>query len=1032
MKSLSNSKATLTILAFGLAMMAVVRWQEQSALDAARASYRNESRERALDIATTVETNFNTIYSGLRTMARLPSVRTIDRYGRNFSADAHTTVQEIYNNLASQVSMSEVYIVPRDLNPDRVDPATGSLEAPIVTFDELIVGRSGGHRSHEDDELPEIEIFEYRLMRQQAQRLSSSFNNESRVDGLAYPALTGPEVVTCDNTRFDPAHPDDKDRSGLVYSVPFYDGEGAFAGLVSGVMLTAALRELLPDGFYALHNSANQYVAPASQPGPWREAAASIAADRPASDLIYSDVIKLKIADGSGHWTLWAGQPDSLFWSRSDVRAAHTVARTGYLVALLVTLLLLLWWRSQQAHRLHIERINQNLERTVDDRTSELRVALVAAEDAARAKSQFLANMSHEIRTPINGVLGMNEILLRTALDEHQKHCAQTIRDSGTALLGVVNDVLDFSKIEAGMLTLEQQSFDMRELGEDVASLLADSALAKGVTLHVVTPVHLNLWRSGDPARVRQVLTNLIGNAIKFTSQGSVVLRVDNGASDDLLRVTVTDSGIGIAPEDRERIFEAFAQADGGTARRYGGTGLGLSISARLVRLMDGEIGVDSTPGAGSTFWFTARLPLAAPQPASAEPLTLRVLLVDDHALDSEICRGYLASAGCEVESVVNVDAGVARLKAARFDAVIFGHYGNAEVALSALAQLQDKASATPPRKLLSAPLRNRPSHAQTREAGIDGLLVKPLRLRDVRNVLGNAERPATRVEGSLAALNFDGHVLLAEDNLVNQEVARALLEMAGLRVDTVPDGQAAVDAWAGGAYDLIFMDCQMPGMSGYDATAAIRERERLGKRAATPIVALTANSMHGDRERCLDAGMDDYLAKPFTDEQLRGMLKKWLGDTPAVATQEVTAPAVTAHVAASAAGREEAARDEAPLALLNPTALDAMRARERSGRGGLLRRVVDGYLQQSVEHLAMLAKGCVSRDGEAVVFAVHALKSSSAAIGAEQLAALCRGIEVEARGGDLDQACRELPQVTTLHGEVCALLNTHYRADAA
>jgi two-component system sensor histidine kinase/response regulator len=1027
MESLSNSKAVLTILAFGLAVMAVVRWQEQSALDAARTSYRTESRERARDVATAVENNFSAVYSGLRTMARLPSVRAIDRHGRNFSADARTTVQELYNNLATQVSMSEVYIVPHDLDPDRIDAVTGSLEAPIVTFDEMIVGRRGGDSPHAHDELPEIEIFEYRLMRQQAARLKDAFNHESAVKGLTYPALSGPEVLTCDNTRYDPMHPDDKDRSGLVYSVPFYDHDGAFAGLVSGVMLTTVLRELLPGGFYALHNGANHYVAPSRRSGPWRTAGDSIAADRPAPDLIYSDVLKLDIVDGSGRWTLWAGQPDSLFWSRSDVRAAQTVAHTGYLVAALVTLLLLLWWRSQQRHRLHIERMNQGLERTVDSRTRELRVALVAAEDAARVKSQFLANMSHEIRTPINGVLGMNEILLRTSLDEHQKHCAQTIRDSGTALLGVVNDVLDFSKLEAGMLALEQQGFDLRELAEDVIGLLSDSALAKGVTLHVVVPPRLPVGRRGDAARMRQVLTNLVGNAIKFTSHGRVVVRVEEDAGEDRVRVSVTDSGIGIAPEDRERIFEAFAQADGGTARRYGGTGLGLSIAARLVRLMGGEIGVDSTPGSGSTFWFTARLPVESAMMAAGDALGLAVLLVDDNPLDREIGASYLAASGCQVESVADVGQAVASLGTRRFDAVIFGHYGSADVAIAALTEIGARATGVAPRKILAAPLRNRPTHGQSRAAGIDGIWVKPLRLRDVRNILGSAERPSTRGDGGLAATNFDGHVLVAEDNLVNQEVVRALLEMAGLRVDTVPDGQAAVDAWAGGAYDLILMDCQMPGMSGYDATGAIRERERLGKRAPTPIVALTANSLHGDRERCLDAGMDDYLAKPFTDEQLRGVLMKWVGGRSAA-----SATSDTAMPAAPTILTHGPARDAALPVVLDTAALDGMRVRERNGRVGLLRRVVDGYLQQSVEHLAMLSAGCESGDGESVAFAVHALKSSSAVIGAERLAALCRGIEMEARAGSLTMARRELTQVFRLHTEVCELLNTHYRADAA
>ena len=1013
-------------------MMGVVRWQEQSALDAARASYRKESGERALDIATTVEVSFNAIYSGLRTMARLPGVRNISRYGENFSADARTTVQELYNNLASQVSISEVYIVPRDLEPDRFDPLTGENEAPIVTFDQLIVGRKGAETEHEGHEAAETEIFEYRLMKQQAAHFASHFADESRVKGLTYPALTGPEVVTCDNALYDPLNPNDKDRAGLVYSVPFFDLQGQYKGLVSGVVLTSVLRDLLPDGYYALHNGANQYVAPSSKAGPWQEAGAAIAQDRPANSLLYSDVIRLRIPERFGHWTLWAGQPDAVFWSRSDVRNAQAVARIGYLVSALVTLLLLAWWRSLQTYRLHVENINEGLENTVDARTQELRVALEAAEEAARAKSQFLANMSHEIRTPINGVLGMNEILLRTSLDDHQKHCAQTIRDSGTALLGVVNDVLDFSKIEAGMLALEDEVFDLREVAEDVAALLADSALAKGVTVHVAIPATLDTRRCGDAARVRQVLTNLAGNAIKFTAEGRVVIALSAESAPDLLRVAVSDTGIGIAANDKERIFEAFAQADGGTARRYGGTGLGLSISARLARLMGGELGVESTLGQGSTFWFSARLPAAPADQAAAvaPPLGLRVLLIDADAQDSAIGVSHLRSAGCEAEAVSDVDAAITCLRAAHaaghpFEVVIYGHYGNADAGLAVLQQLTASAAVSPLKKILAAPLRNRPSHAAARSAGIAGLLVKPLRLRDIRTVLGDvkSEQPA---DEALGAASFSGHVLVAEDNLVNQEVARALLEMAGLKVDTVPDGQAAVDAWAGGGYDLILMDCQMPGMSGYDATGEIRMRERLGQRARTPIVALTANALLGDRERCLDAGMDDYLSKPFTDEQLRVILLRWLVGSESAPPQAAITPA-TAQVTQDATPAAAPADQEPQEMLFNPLTLDAMRA-----RSGLLKRVVDGYLTQSLEHVAMLGQGCAADDDKTIVFAAHALKSSSATIGAELLASLCRHIETQARSGNLAPARDELAQVITLHSQVCAMLEAQYQEHAA
>jgi CheY-like chemotaxis protein len=369
---------------------------------------------------------------------------------------------------------------------------------------------------------------------------------------------------------------------------------------------------------------------------------------------------------------------------------------------------------------------------------------------------------------------------------------------------------------------------------------------------------------------------------------------------------------------------------------------------------------------------------------------------------------------------VASATAALASLQAAsrRHEVLILGHYGGAQAGLTMLSRLVGQPGGGDLKVILATPLRDRPTHAAAREAGIDGLLVKPLRLRDLRKVLGGQRATKTSADTSHGntGANFSGRVLVAEDNLVNQEVARALLEMAGLSVDTVPDGQAAVDAWAAAGYDLILMDCQMPGMSGYDATAEIRARERLGNCARTPIVALTANSMQGDRERCLDAGMDDYMAKPFTDEQLRVTLLRWLPFDRLVWTETV-----------SAVGPQ----DDLDR-LFNPQALEVLGAGQRTARSDLLRRVVDGYLEQSLEHLAMLSRGLVQGDAAAVAFAAHALKASSATVGAEQLAGHCRDIEDHARDGRLEMACAAIENIGALHAEVCALLRARYVADAA
>ena len=996
------------IVALGALVAVAFHWEERSALNAALEDYRKESRIHTREVARRVESTLSDIYSGLRTMARLPGVRALDPDAQNFTSDAHTTVQEIYNNLAARVSMSEVYLVPRAFDPEAIDPRTGQPQTPSVTFDELIVGRTGGQSHHhaEATEIEEVEIFEYRLMRRQLDFFAARFPNEEQVAGLRYPAHIGPEVVTCDNTRYDPAHPNDADRSGLVYSVPFYGEDGALRGQVSGVILSAVLANLLPGGNHALRHATASYVVGSPEKGPWRTHRAAIERGQPATDLLYTEVVDLAVPDLNGGWQLWAGQPDALFLNRSDVRAAHIVARLGYFATLLVTLLMILWTRAQYAGRQAIEAHNEDLERTVADRTQALRDALATAEEATRAKSQFLANMSHEIRTPINGMLGMNEILLQTGLNERQRHCAETIRGSGAALLDVVNDVLDFSKIEAGMMSLAEEDFDLRELLEELAALLCDGALAKGLRLHVDIAPALATQRRGDAARLRQVLTNLVGNAIKFTPRGRVVLRAEPGTTDQSVRIAVQDTGIGIAEQDQALIFAAFAQADGGTARRYGGTGLGLSISARLVALMGGKITVTSTPGLGSEFAFDVRMsPAAAPAPQPA-PLGLDVLLIEADERDRGIAAGLLELLGCRVTALADLAAAQAHRPAAgakAMDAVLVGHHGELTQTLASAEALRALADLGA-RRVVAAPLRHLPSHAAAEADGINGLLAKPLRLRDLRAVLVGASAAADTADEER---RFHGRVLLVEDNLVNQEVACALLELTGVTVVAALDGESAVAAWAEGPFDLVLMDCQMPGMSGYEATAEIRRRETDTR---TPIVALTANALLGDRERCLAAGMDDYLAKPFGRQDLEGVLARWLGG-PASLT-------------------EPAPRADKPL--LNPQALDELRAQERAGRGGRVQRVVEAFLAKSGQQVVELREACVATDAERAGFALRGLRSGSDSVGAAGLKTLCDTLSRALQTGNAAEVAGALAQLERQHAEVSALLRSDYLAQAA
>jgi two-component system sensor histidine kinase/response regulator len=533
----------------------------------------------------------------------------------------------------------------------------------------------------------------------------------------------------------------------------------------------------------------------------------------------------------------------------------------------------------------------------------ELAAARDAAKAGARVKTDFLATMSHEIRTPMNGVLGMTTLLVDTPLSPDQQEYVSTIRNSGEALLAIVNDILDFSKIEAGKLDLEDAEFPLYTTIEECMEIVASDAHRKGLELIPPVPSGSISFVRGDQGRVRQIVLNLLSNAIRFTAEGEVAVSVHvqpPATESVLVRFEVRDTGIGIPSAMLSRLFQAFSQADSSTTRRFGGTGLGLAISRRLAEMMGGETGVSSQPGEDSTFWFTARFGIAGqPGEISRQLLGRNILVVDDNTANRRVLQLHLERNGCSVRAVGSAGEALAALSGPSpclrsFDAVLsdLRMPGTDGLTLAAYIRSIERFRELPVVILTSDLDRN-----QLRQGAVDAILRKPVResnsLRCLSRLLALEGSPGTVADGiSLTppARTMDhssrtGKVLIAEDNLINQKVASILVKKLGYSVQIVSNGKLALEALQLDAYDLVLMDCQMPEMDGFEATKAIRAGSLA---AAVPVIALTANAPEGEKEKCLAAGMNDYLAKPINREALARKLCEWIPERKPGSTDAV------------------------------------------------------------------------------------------------------------------------------------------------